>query len=68
MDQDAEREVLLFNARHKVGELGFLKKDNGQTVPTALNSEAWVLGGHSAVAMFEGVSGCYKIDRFIPMV
>lgn len=45
-----------------------LRKDSGE-VATVVRAEAEILGGHSAVAWFEGVSGCYSIEgkRVRPM-
>jgi hypothetical protein len=65
--RDPEQEVAVFNSKYDEGHLGFLRKDDGTEVPTILKSRAWALGGHTAVAMFDGMSGCYRIDRFTPM-
>lgn len=52
-----------FNKKHKIGDEVFLSKDSGETVKTKVKYPAEILSGHSAVAWFEGISGCYKIDR-----
>lgn len=56
-----------FNSRNPVGTQGHLRKDGGDNFPTHVKEPAYVLSGHSAVAFFEGVRGCYLIDRFTPM-
>ena len=56
-----------FNKRYPVGHLGFLHRDNGEVVPTAVRQEAFETGNGDPVAFFDGVSGYYKIDRFKPM-
>lgn len=50
-----------FNAQFPVGTKVILRKDSGE-VETEVRSPAEVLGGHSAVAWFTGVSGCYSIE------
>lgn len=51
-----------FNAKYPVGTPVLLKKDFGDEVKTTVRHAAYILSGHSAVAFFEGVSGCYCID------
>jgi hypothetical protein len=46
-----------FNARFPVGTALILQKDAGP-IETIVRAAAQVLGGHSAVAWFDGVSGC----------
>lgn len=50
-----------FNKQFPVGTPLFLRKDSG-TVETVVKHEAELLGGHSPVAWFEGVSGSYSIE------
>ncbi len=50
-----------FNSRYPVGTAVILRKDFGE-VATKVRGVAVVLGGHSAVAFFEGLSGCYAIE------
>ncbi len=50
-----------FNGRFPVGTKVILRKDSGE-IETAVKAPAEILGGHSAVGWFEGVSGCYVID------
>jgi hypothetical protein len=50
-----------FNKHFPVGTRVRLRKDS-EDVHTTVRGEAYVLGGHSAVAFFEGVSGAYSIE------
>ncbi len=50
-----------FNQKYPIGTYVILKKDSGEFT-TSVQSAAFVLGGHSAVAFFHGVSGCYAIE------
>ncbi len=55
-----------FNRIYPVGTAVRLKKDFvDEPVDTKVTHEAYVLSGHSAVAFFEGISGCYHIDCVI---
>ena len=58
-----QSEVDTFNAKHKVGDMVKLKLDTGETKDVKLQTPAQVMQGHSAIAWFEGVSGCYLINR-----
>lgn len=53
--------VKRFNRDFPVGTEVFLRKDSGE-VRTRIGSPAYMLGGHSPVAMFDGVSGAYSIE------
>jgi len=53
--------VAKFNREFPVGTKVMLRKDT-EEVETTIISPAVVMGFHSAVAWFEGVSGCYSID------
>ena len=53
-----------FNEKYPVGTPVLLKKDFvDEPVMTSVKREAFVLSGHSAVAFFEGISGCYLISH-----
>lgn len=56
-----------FNAECPVGSMVILKKDAGNAFVTTTRSAAQVLSGHSAVIWLEGVSGCYLLDRVVPI-
>jgi hypothetical protein len=58
----AVREVAAWNQAVATGATVCLHRDNGQDVITKTTTPAQVMHG-SAVAWFEGISGCYSIDR-----
>lgn len=52
-----------FNRKYPVGTAVRLKKDFvDEPVDTKVTNEAFILSGHSAVAFFDGISGCYHIS------
>jgi hypothetical protein len=64
-----EREVADWNRRHGVGALVKYHRiiGEGEGVATKTRSEAWVLSGHTAVVMVEGVSGCVALEAVRPL-
>lgn len=50
-----------FNKKYPVGTLVMLRTDSGE-IETTVMSPAFVFCGHSAVAHFHGISGCYSIE------
>lgn len=62
-----EAAVKDFNERFPVGTAVVLRKDT-ETIRTVVEHPAEILGGHSAVAWFQGVRGAYSIvDRVQPV-
>lgn len=57
-----------FNARYPVGQIVTVRKDGGEVVSTTTRSKAEVLSGHSVVIWLDGISGCYLLDRVIPVI
>ena len=55
-----------WNASHPVGTAVKVRKDGGEVVESETRSEAWVLGGHTAVVMVTGIRGCYLLNRVTP--
>lgn len=55
-----------WNAANAVGTPIKYKDDHGKIIESKTTSEAWVLGGHSAVIKIEGRSGCYDFERILP--
>ena len=51
-----------FNTKYPVGTPVQLKKDFDDWIKTKVKNEAYILSGHTPVAFFEGVSGCYAIE------
>lgn len=60
--KQAQREVAAFNNRFPVGTPVILEKDSGP-VETSVVAPAEIMGGHSAVAWFSGVRGCYSVSE-----
>ena len=57
-----------FNAEFPLGGYCVLQKDGDQKVLTAVSHPAYILSGHTPVAFFEGVSGCYRIEDRVTKV
>lgn len=60
--QAEQADVDNWNAQHPVGTEVRVMRDFGGPVITKTRSEAWMLGGHTAVVMLEGISGAYALD------
>lgn len=56
-----------FNAAHQVGAAASVELDSGEVRETVTTSEAQVLSGHSAVIWLRGISGCYLLERVVPL-
>ncbi len=46
-----------------VGTAVIVTKDDRSEVPTKTDSGAFLLGGHTACIMLNGISGCYSLER-----
>ena len=57
------RAVHAWNKTHAEGTKVIVTLDSGDKKETNTTSEAWLLGGHSAVVMLDGVSGCYSLNK-----
>ena len=66
--KQVEQSVENWNAMYPVGTSVNLTNDMGETEETKTRSEAWVLGGHTAVVLVEGRSGGYLLDRIKPIL
>lgn len=64
---ELERICKAWNDRHPVGKWVRVLRDDGVRLITKTQSPAYVLGGHSAVIMVEGITGCYSLDRLTPI-
>lgn len=60
-------QVEAWNAANPRGTRVSVKKDDGKLYETRTRSEAWLLGGHTAVVLVEGISGAYLLSRCKPM-
>lgn len=57
--------VNAFNAKYKVGDKVQLRLDDGSTKEVVVRHKATSLYGRTAVGWFEGITGCYSLDRVI---
>ncbi len=56
-----------WNRFYPPGTKVIVRKDGGQMAETETKSEAWLLGGHTAVVMVKGISGSYDLSRVEPV-
>ena len=52
-----------WNAKHAVGVAVHVRTADGGVVASKTRSEAWLLGGHTAVILVEGFSGGMMLSR-----
>ena len=57
------KEVEAFNKLYPIGTELIVADDFGVETKRTLLSEAWIIGNHSAIAKFSGISGGYNIMR-----
>ena len=60
-----QKKVEQFNSIYPIGSDVDIKLDSGEIVHTDVIGEGFILGGHSAMGWFEGISGCYSLDRVV---
>ena len=60
--------VAAWNQAIPIGHPVLVVNDTGQIVDTRTRGDAYVLGGHSALVMVEGITGGYALERVIPVV
>ena len=48
---------------HPIGTPVAVRRDSGTVLETVTTSPAWLLGGHTAVIMVDGISGAYLLER-----
>ncbi len=64
MQSKKEQELVeRWNKLHQIGAAVTVKKDDGSKLNTVTRSVAWMLSGHTAVILVEGISGCYSLTR-----
>ncbi len=61
--QQLQGAVDQFNASCPVGTPVSVMMDDGTTKETKVKHEATILGGHTAMGWFDGISGCYLLAR-----
>lgn len=57
------RAVHEWNAPHNVGKTVRVRRDDGSVLTTKTRSQAWLLGGHTAVILVDGIAGAFALDR-----
>lgn len=57
-----------WNERFPQGTPVIVYRDNGEKLETVTRSDAWILGGHTAVVQVKGISGCYSLSRVAPNI
>lgn len=62
----AEAAARDWNSKNPVGCNVEVTLDDGSLKETKTASEAWVLGGHTAVIKLEGIAGGYALNRVRP--
>lgn len=60
---EQERDVAAWNEQHPEGTAVVVTKDDRSELETVTTSKAWMVGGHTAVVMVQGISGGYLLDR-----
>ncbi len=53
--------------KHPVGTRVVVRTDSGEVLLTVTRSMPWVMGGHSAVILVEGIAGGYALERVTPV-
>jgi hypothetical protein len=60
---DLQKAVDRWNRTYAIGTPVVVKKDSLEGVRGKTTSEAYVLGGHSAVIHIDTIRGCYALER-----
>lgn len=63
INKKEQKKVDSWNKKYLVGQRVVVTLDNGEKKETFTNHEATLLSGHTAVGWFEGIIGCYDLDR-----
>lgn len=58
-----QRSVTAWNANHEIGVRVIVTTDDGKQMRTTTRSDAFMLGGHTAVIHLEGITGAYALHR-----
>lgn len=64
---DLNKQVDAWNRHRPIGTKVLVRKDDGSVLETTTRSLAWLMGGHSAMIMVEGIAGGYRLDRVKPI-
>lgn len=60
---DQKKRVEEWNATYPVATQLIVTLDSGTEMYTQTRSEAWLLGGHTAVVLVNGITGGYSLKR-----
>ena len=63
MNKNLQEAADAFNRLYPVGTPIILINDFGEETIRKVESKAWVIGDHSVIALFEGITGGYNINR-----
>lgn len=55
-----------WNSQRQAGASVDVRLDDGSIKKTKTRSDAWLMGGHTAVIMLEGIAGGYMLERVTP--
>ena len=58
-----QSKIEAFNKKHPIGSKVIVVKDMGEQVECTVKHPATILGGHTAVALLDEISGCYDLNR-----
>lgn len=62
-----QQRVEEWNTLYPEGTRVRVRLDDGSHLKTETLSEAWLLGGHTAVIKIIGIVGAFKLDRVSPL-
>lgn len=65
--KEQQQAVADWNSHWSPGVLVEVRLDGGTLQVTRTRSEAWLLGGHTAVVLVEQIAGAYSLWRFRPL-
>ena len=52
-----------WNRKHALNTAVTVENDRGEIIHANTTSEAWLLGGHTAVIQVTKIAGAYSLDR-----
>lgn len=61
--RNPQKAVDAWNRLHPVGTAVMVSRDHHSVIKGTTTSEAYILGGHSAVIHVDTVRGCYALER-----
>jgi hypothetical protein len=65
--EKVQRDCDSWNCCNAVGDRVEVTLDDRSVKETTTRSEAFPLGGHTAVIQLEGIAGCYALNRVRPI-